>query len=116
MTIQLSEFQEFVKDIASPRSMRDFESQLLTSGLGLAGEAGECADWAKKVVFHGGEFNREKYILELSDVMWYIAFSANMLGITIEEIVEANVQKLRERYKSGKFSVQEFLDKEAQKQ
>ena len=111
----LAGYQEFVANLASNRSMKDFESKLLTSGLGLAGEGGECADAIKKVVFHGGEFDQEKYIKELGDILWYIAFSANMLGVTIESIIAKNMVKLKDRYKGGVFTVEEFKAKEARK-
>jgi NTP pyrophosphatase (non-canonical NTP hydrolase) len=111
----LPAYQVFVQNLASERSIRDFESKLITSGLGLAGEGGECAEVAKKTVFHGKAFDEDDYIKELGDLMWYIAFSANMLGVTIEEIVRRNVLKLKDRYKSGKFTTAEFEAKEAAK-
>ena len=108
-------YQEYVKKLSSPASMESFGSKLLTSGLGLAGEAGECADLVKKTMFHGAEFDRDKYIKELSDICWYLAFSANMLDMSIEDIVKKNIEKLDARYKTGKFTVEEFKLKEAAK-
>ena len=51
----LDEYCDFVTQMASERSKRDFESKLGTGALGLVGESGEVADVAKKVLFHGME-------------------------------------------------------------
>ena len=111
----LEEYCDFVTKKASARSLRDFESALGTGGLGIAGEGGEIADLTKKVLFHGMEWNeeiRQKMIKELSDVMWYVAFIArHVLGVTIEEVIQANVDKLNARYKAG-FTTEEFMAKE----
>lgn len=79
----LEEYCDFVVSKASERSTRDFESAIGTSGLGIAGEAGEIADLTKKVLFHGMEFTeevRQKMIKELGDVLWYSAFLARNSG------------------------------------
>lgn len=119
-SLTLEQYADFVTQLASKKSMRDFESKLGTGGLGLAGEAGEVADIAKKVLFHDGmEFTpevREKLIKELGDVMWYVAFTCrNVLEMTLEEVIDRNVTKLMDRYKSGKFSADEFMAKERAK-
>lgn len=106
------EYQNFVWELASEESRQDFKSQLGTSGLGLAGESGEVADIAKKVLFQGKDFDRDDFIDELSDVLWYLAFAATMCETSLEEIMQVNVAKLQDRYKGGKFSVEEFQAKE----
>lgn len=106
------EYQEFVWELASEDSRQDFKNQLGTAGLGLAGEAGECADIAKKVLFQGKNFDRDEFVDELSDVLWYMAFAATMCEISLEEIMQVNIAKLKDRYKGGKFSVEEFQAKE----
>lgn len=115
----LEEYCDFVTSLGSEFTMKDFNSKLGTGGLGLAGEAGEVADIAKKVLFHGMEFTDEvkaNIKKELGDVMWYVAFTArNVLEITLEEVIDANVAKLKDRYKGGKFSTKEFMDKERKK-
>ncbi len=88
------------------RNRPDFESSTLESklsmgGLGVAGEAGEVADQIKKILFHGKgltEGMRQKLILEIGDVHWYLEFLAATLDISTEEIKELNVKKLRARW------------------
>ncbi len=110
--MNIVDYQDYVEKLASPQSVETEKDRLLTSALGLAGEAGECADLVKKHIYHGKEFKREDFIKELSDVMWYMAFACNTLGITIQDVIDVNVEKLNSRYKDGKFTLEEFKAKE----
>ncbi|MEB3167034.1 MAG: nucleoside triphosphate pyrophosphohydrolase family protein [Cyanobacteriota bacterium] len=69
--------------------------------LGLCGEAGEVADKVKKVLRDGdgrfGEAVRDDLKLELGDVLWYVAQLATELGLDLEEIASANLEKLASR-------------------
>jgi NTP pyrophosphatase (non-canonical NTP hydrolase) len=114
--ITFKQYAKFVTKLASKQSMKNFQSRLNTSGLGLAGEAGEVADLIKKLTLHGMKWNeevRKKLVNEVGDILWYIAFTAhNVLDVSIEEIMQANVDKLKLRYKGGKFTTKEFMKKE----
>ena len=116
----LEEYEQFVTSLASPRSMATFEARLGTAGLGLAGESGECADLVKKVLYHELEFTdevRQKLIGEAGDLLWYIAFLArNILDVSIQEIIDKNVEKLRSRYPTGQFRHEDFMKKENKKE
>lgn len=69
--------------------------------LGLTGEAGEVADKVKKVIRDGGEeFTPEKrreIMKEIGDVLWYCATLSHDLGYSLDEVAQANVDKLRSR-------------------
>lgn len=69
--------------------------------LGLVCEAGEVGDAIKKEVFHGHDVDREKKIDELSDVLHYYQGLLQMYQITLEEIMEYNINKLKKRYPDG---------------
>ncbi len=77
-------------------------AQRLTNGaLGLSGESGEVADVLKKHLFHNHPLDREKLCKELGDVMWYIAMLAQTLDLSLEEVAQTNVDKLKARYPEG---------------
>lgn len=78
-----------------------FEKARVIFALGLAGEAGEVADYLKKVIGHGREFDRDKLVDELGDVLWYVSQLAHIHGITMSEIMFANRKKLTGRYPDG---------------
>lgn len=82
--------------------------ELICGALGLCGEAGEVCEHIKKAVFHGHEFNTEQISKELGDVMWYIALCCNALNISLSDIMQMNINKLKKRYPDG-FSVQDSI-------
>ena len=79
-------------------------SRLLTAALGLNGEAAEFSELIKKCVFQGKEYDdttKSKLKDELSDVMWYIAQGCISLDTNIEELMDINMTKLKDRYPTG---------------
>jgi NTP pyrophosphatase (non-canonical NTP hydrolase) len=74
--------------------------------LGLTGEAGEIAEKVKKWIRDGGgevitEDRREAILKELGDPLWYITAIAADLGYTLQDVVDANVDKLTSRKERG---------------
>ena len=83
--------------------------RLTTAGVGLAAESGEFLEIVKKMVFQGkpwNDDNREHLIIELGDVMWYVANACIALDISFDDVVRGNVRKLEKRYPGGAFSVE----------
>ena len=79
-------------------------SRMDNSIAGLAGEAGEVADMWKKIKFHSLEYNaetREKLIKELGDICWYLFSVADVLDVSVEEIINKNITKLKARHEHG---------------
>lgn len=79
-----------------PLSVSDAE--LLNAALGVAGEAGEFANAVKKQKFYGKPKERDALIDELGDVLYYCAMAATCLGVTLNEVQERNIAKLRKRH------------------
>lgn len=69
--------------------------------LGLAGESGEVVDLLKKHCHQGHDLPKDRMIEEAGDVLWYIAELASGLGVTLEEIAQRNIDKLKARYPHG---------------
>jgi hypothetical protein len=90
------------------------DKELLTNGvLGLSGESGECADRVKKHLFQGHELDTEKLANELGDVAWYLAVTAEAIGMDLETVLQMNVDKLYKRYPDG-FSAERSIHREEQ--
>jgi NTP pyrophosphatase (non-canonical NTP hydrolase) len=80
--------------------------RLLTAAVGINAEGGEFMEIVKKMVFQGkpyNEDNRDHLIIELGDIMWYVAQACMALGVTLDDVVSKNVQKLLKRYPEGAF-------------
>ena len=102
--IELSEYQRRSRATAAyPR-----EAWLSYPALGLAGEAGEVAEHAKKAIRDDGgrvsDERRAAMAKELGDVLWYAAQLATELGLELEEIARENLLKLRSRQRRGVLS------------
>ena len=83
--------------------------RLTTAGVGLAAESGEFLEIVKKMVFQGkpwNDDNREHLIIELGDVMWYVAQACMALDVSFDDVIRGNVNKLEKRYPGGSFSVE----------
>ena len=82
--------------------------RLLTAAVGMSAEAGEFTEVVKKMVFQGKPVNEDNLFhlkRELGDIMWYVAQACIGLGVSLEEVIEMNVDKLVSRYPGGEFDV-----------
>jgi len=102
--VELSEYQRLSRRTAEyPR-----QAWLAYPALGLAGEAGEVAEHAKKAIRDEagevGEERRAAMAKELGDVLWYLAQLASELGLDLDEIAQVNLDKLLSRQRRGVLS------------
>ena len=121
--VDFSRYEKFVDAVTSDAS-KDFVAladrmveldkkganieRLLTAGVGINAEGGEFLEIIKKMIFQGKPFNadnREHMIIELGDLMWYVAQACMALGVSFDEVVATNVKKLEKRYPGGSFDV-----------
>ena len=123
MTVDFEQYEKFVDAVTSDSS-KDFVAladrlveldreganieRLTTAGVGLAAESGEFLEIVKKMVFQGkpwNDDNREHLIIELGDVLWYVAQACMALEVSFDDVVAGNVEKLKKRYPGGEFDV-----------
>ena len=76
--------------------------------LGLCGESGEIAEKIKKVIRDEGgvasDLKKEEIKKELGDVLWYISQIATELGLSLDAVAKANIEKLQSRLERNKIS------------
>ena len=123
MTIDFDKYTNFVDAVTSDSS-KDYKSfieslgaldreganinRLATSAVGISAEGGEFMEIVKKMVFQGKPWNadnREHLIIELGDVLWYVAQACMALEVSFDDVVATNVEKLKKRYPGGEFDV-----------
>lgn len=98
-----NEYQKLAMTTLNPElSKRDV---LINSVMGLCGESGEAIDIVKKWMAHGHELDKAHLAKELGDIAWYLAEAATALDMDLEDILQANIDKLKKRYPEG-FSCQ----------
>ena len=116
-------YAQFVNAVTSPQSQsyysfsnriselydQGFPSErLLTASVGMCAEAGEFTEVVKKIIFQGKPVNEENLFhlkRELGDIMWYVMQACMGLDISLDEVIEMNVDKLVKRYPGGEFDV-----------
>lgn len=78
------------------------EIGLAYCAMGLTGEAGEVSDKVKKLYRDKDYLNtneitetdKNAIAKELGDVLWYLTATSNLIGYSLEEIMEMNYKKL----------------------
>lgn len=96
--INLKEYQEFCKTTA--KKFETPEKEILTWGLGIAGEAGNVASCIKKTFAHDND-QRAGIKENIGDTLWYAAMICNFFNWDMSKVLEENIQKLRDRYPGG---------------
>lgn len=109
-------FKDYSEQAWRTAQYPDKGSNLVYPAIKLAGEAGEAAD---KIGKHWRNHNNNGYIAvgmdassytieekvelvkELGDVLWYINALAIELGVSLEHVAEANIEKLAGRAARG---------------
>ena len=123
MTVNTDAYLKFVDAVTSEQSKdheafvyrieelegQDFPTErLLTAAVGMSAEAGEFTEVVKKIIFQGKPVNEENLFhlkRELGDIMWYVAQACMGLNVSLDEVIEMNVDKLKARYPGGEFDV-----------
>ena len=79
----------------------DERARLVDAAAGLSEEAGEVLGLVRKHVYMNHALDRDRLTKELGDALWCLAGVAGALGVTLEDVAQSNLAKLRARYPDG---------------
>lgn len=80
------------------------KADLLHMAVGVSGEAGELLDAVKKTAIYGKPLDHKNMVEELGDLEFYMSRIRQIIGVTRDEVLEQNYDKLSKRYSAGKYS------------
>ena len=104
--MKLENFNAYQVESRKTWSLIHTDHPIVYPTLGLVNEAGELAGKVKKIFRDKGgvisEEDRTALKYELGDVLWYMAQIATELDISLQEVAEANLEKLFSRLERGK--------------
>lgn len=101
-----TDYQKQARNYQDPDYRRS--EKIIEAALGIASEAGEVVHIvrdanAAKDTFITKAIDKARWelILELGDVLWYIAEMCDALGVEIEDVMAENIRKLEKRWPDG---------------
>ena len=101
--------------VKSPEKIKDSLSlvkvDLVHAILGIAGEAGELVDAVKKNAIYNLKLDRDNLIEELGDLEFYMEQLRQAIGVSREQTLKANMDKLAIRYENYQYSDQQANDR-----
>ncbi|MFF9078770.1 nucleoside triphosphate pyrophosphohydrolase family protein [Streptomyces rubiginosohelvolus] len=108
--MHLARYQQAALKTLQPSA--DGADPALVPLLGLVGEAGSVATAYKKRLRDGDNAGPSKPQLreELGDVLWYTATLAHLLGLDLEDIAAASLEKTKDRWRSTPGSERPHFD------
>ena len=99
--MEFSEYQR--RSRSTDQRGGDHPQDLVVHLLGLTGEAGSVAAEYKKYLRDGDAHSWWKTRMreELGDTLWYVAAICSHLGLELDEVAAANLEKTRDRWSVG---------------
>src|SRR5438270_23263 len=99
--VEADTFEVYQKESRKTWNVIATDHSIVYPTLGLTNEAGEVAGKVKKIFRDKGgvisEDDRLALKKELGDVLWYLTQICTELDLTLEEVAEANLEKLFSR-------------------
>lgn len=83
--------------------------------LGITSEAGELASALKKHLAYGKDLDITNVAEEIGDLMWFVSQLCRILNLDFDEILEANLDKLKARYPE-RFDTELALNRDTEKE
>ena len=97
-------FEDLVKSLfkkARDIILSEQDVDMLHAAVGICGEAGEVLDLIKKTAFNNRDLNYQKLLEELGDVEFYLEALRQSLGISRDDVLNQNIEKLSKRFPKG---------------
>lgn len=95
------DFNEYQKESRKNAIYPAVGSNFYFPVLGLAGETGEVAEKVKKILRDkdgiADEQSKEEIKKELGDVLWYLSQIASELNLSLEDVANVNLEKIKDR-------------------
>lgn len=66
--------------------------------VGMINELGEISSLLQKQVYYGHAVEDGRWLDEYGDLLWHFVQGLNALGLTLEKVMVANLNKLKIRY------------------
>ena len=103
------DYPDFVTRLCKPgrdilAELTPHDAHALHMAIGVSGEAGELLDAVKKSAIYRKPLDIKNVIEEAGDILFYLTGLLDSIGVTLEECVEKNIDKLSLRYQSLSFS------------
>ena len=86
------------------RELTPEQASLLHMGCGVSTEANELLDAIKKHTIYQKPLDVENIKEELGDLLFYMSNLMQSVGLSFEEVLHHNIDKLSVRYSSGSYS------------
>lgn len=105
----MKEHEQMVSSLCKPgydilNELSPQKAFLIHMAMGLSGEAGEVLDTVKKHCIYNKDLDDSNLVEELGDLEFFMAGMRQCLGLTREDILQANIAKLSVRYAAGRYT------------
>lgn len=102
-------YEQFVQSIVKSGheilvQLTPLQASMMHMAVGISGEAGELLDAVKKHAIYQKPLDFANVKEEAGDILFYLTGLLNDVGITLNECIEANREKLSKRYPNKCYS------------
>lgn len=103
------DYTDMVKTLAKPgadiqASLTPEKCNLWHHATGIVGEAGELIDAIKKHVIYNKPIDLQNVIEELGDIEFYMEGIRRAMGVSRQNTLDYNIEKLSKRYEGLKYT------------
>jgi NTP pyrophosphatase (non-canonical NTP hydrolase) len=77
------------------------DERLMDAAAGLSEEAGEILGIVRKHIYQTRSLDASELELELGDALWCLTIAARSAGLSLDNVAQANIAKLRARHPDG---------------